>query len=487
MAALSDRLDEALHQALDWLEARPGPPALVARPAGGTGGAPVTCEAPPYAVAHVAAAWHRASSVRAVPAAVPDWLTASCDPDGWVRFYGPAAPGVIGPDVDDTALVWAQRRALAGEEPPPAVLDGILGCRGPAGAFATWPDPPADGPRVEVDPVVNANVLGLLGALGRRDASAEAAVVEALEAVNEGREPGGHWYPDPAALLLAAQRATRLGALSSCHPRTRPTRAGSLLMQLARRTPEDVEAVLAARDEDGVWPWTAAFIGGEHNAFPGGEVLARPEFGSRALTTALVVEALADEAGWPDAGLARSRGAVAAAARLSPAWTHAAGRLAQGVTLVRRDVAGTAQPVLVSSDGELPLEIAPRSAADRHYSANELWAVSYRGTRGPSPAEHAAIEVLLEQLGTVATGAEPPSGIARRGTFRCSQLDASDVPAWLAGAALEPGQEVTIELPAALDAARALPSLAAALDLAERGGIALRYQHLPFCALPWPD
>ena len=125
---MNERTQEALDGALSWLATLTSPPGFEARVDGQPS---VQCEAP-YAVALVATAWRCAGARRPAPPALAGWLEAACDTNGLVRFFGPDAP-IIRPDLDDTAIVWAERRALteAPASPLACLLVGlhkVLGC-----------------------------------------------------------------------------------------------------------------------------------------------------------------------------------------------------------------------------------------------------------------------------------------------------------------------------------------------------------------------
>lgn len=473
---------DALERGLNWLAALERPPGFEAR----TDGHPsVSCEAP-YAVALVASAWRCVSSLRPAPAALEDWLGAACDPDGMVRFFGPASP-IIGPDLDDTAMVWAERRALSGWSPPTVTLEATLRSRVDGGPFNTWPRlRPDDEVTVEVDAVVNANILAMIAADGRRDDAAHQHVAKALSSIGGPSPATCPYYPDLAMLVVCARRAEDLGASPFPYPPPASLTSTTLLGDAARALLGDgdaLTALLAAQETDGAWPWTPLFVGGDENMFPDGQRLPRPWYGGRATSTAIAVMALARSLGLPVQASAPARGPLPSRRVRREVWESLVGPIGHGMTLNRREEASQAFPELEGPEGSLRLDIAPRDAMSQFFRAGASWALGYRGDRAPSAAEVAAMERLVARLdatGPAAATVPGPTGI------RCHAGDASDLAERLAD--VDPGSgPVHVRLPIHLDVPSALPNLAAALRAAERQGPELRLEGLPYCALPWPE
>ncbi|MCB9730739.1 MAG: hypothetical protein H6746_19870 [Deltaproteobacteria bacterium] len=471
MSASDRSLREALERARAWLDAQPSLPPIEARDARG---AAVRCDDLPYAAA--CAAW---LSRRCAPLAPPDpraasWLRAASDPDGWVRFFGPAHPGWIGPDLDDTALVWSERRALTGEAPPAATLEALLACRRPGGAFDTWPSPPEDGPPSEVDAVVHANVLALLAALG--DRAPDPWLVRHLASTAE-RPQGTVYYPDPAALTVFARRAADLGASLICPPW--PGGQPSFLARCAAAGPDGagaaIAALLAAQRPDGAFPWEPIFVGGPRTGFPTGERLDRPAFGGPLLSTALAVDALARALGLELPAPAAPAGPARAPTECGPAWLALRGPLGEDHRLASVERASTPHPVLRGPGTELELDIEPARPGQPAFREAGGWAVSYRGPRDPSPAEVGALERLASRLAALPLPDPTPSAPA-------APPPAGDADALLARLEVTPPSSGPVAVHLGPDAA--LPALARALSVARRRGLALELVGLPHCAIP---
>ncbi|MEZ4267315.1 MAG: hypothetical protein R3F39_13125 [Myxococcota bacterium] len=481
-------LREALARAAGWLAAQPGLPILEARAATG---ATIRCSDLPYAAA--AAAWltRRTAALAPPDSRVATWLKDACDPDGWVRFFGPAHPDLIGPDLDDTALTWSERRALTGDEPPTALHAAVLAARRSSGAFDTWPSPPEDGPPSEIDAVAHTNVVAYLAALGHREPDAWLAAHLADNPVAEGRRAAGTpYYPDPAALPVFLRRAVDLGAT---HRAATPKNLDihTLLGACALAVPGQPSAALAARAllslqaPDGAFPWAPVFVGGPRTGFPGGATLARPSFGGPVLSTALAVDALARMLGLPLPAAPPARPAPAPMPDTAASWPLLAGPLDVQHTLVARELASALRPFLVGPAGELPLDLGPTEAGQPAFCAAGPWSVSYRGPRAPDAAEARALRALAHRLaerlpqGPPPPAARPPSAPpepAMPSVFAdlASRFEAAPVASGPIRVHLEPDAT----------AAPAAPALAAALSTARRRRLTLELSGLAHCALP---
>lgn len=475
----------AITRAAAWLRRQPGLPPLEARDAAG---ATVRCERLPYAAA--AAAW---LSRRAAPLAVPDsrvadWLKDACDADGWVRFFGPTHPDLIGPDLDDTALIWSERRALSGDLPPAALLAAVEAARREGGAFDTWPSPPEDGPRSEIDAVVHVNVIAWLATLGHVEPDPWLA---ARLADPTRPSEGTPYYPDPAALSVFVRRAADLGAghapalLQNIDTRT-------LLSTCALAGPGAAgraiaaSALLTLQRPDGSFPWAPVFVGGPRTGFPTGEVLTHPAFGGPVLSTALVVDALARTLGLTLPPLPLARRVAPAPPPAAADWPLLAGPLDPDHTLAARELASALRPFLVGPHGELPLDIGAALPGQPAFCARGPWAVSYRGPRPPTAAEAHALTTLAERLaerlphGPPLPRAEPDPASAP------ADLNAdlrADLNARIASADPHAGP-LRIDLPPDAMAPSAAPALAVALATARRHGLRLELSGLAHCALP---
>jgi hypothetical protein len=477
---VSAHLHDALERALSWLDGLEGPPGLEAK----ADGQVVPCEAP-YAVALVSCAWRYAAVIRRPKAPIDDWLASSCDADGLVRFFGPNS-AVIGPDLDDTALVWAERRALTGWSPPEEVMTATQSSCLSDGTFNTWPSPPASGPALEVDAVVNANIVAMLAADGEPAGLAHRWVQRALSLIGTPSPPVCPYYPDLAMLALCALRAEGLGAARFTYPDPSAFDASSHLGQITRSLLGDVAAtaaLLQSQEEDGGWPWAPLFIGGDENQFPDGRQLRRPWYGGRAASTALAVWALARHLELVPANVAPARGPLPTRRAAREPWEAMVGPIEHGVSLRRREQASQPIPELESPQGTLRLDIATRAAMPRFFRAGIHWALGYRGSRTPGPAEVSAMERLLARMDDEGPPPEPTQGPAR---LQCHAPDASDLGPRLLASAL-PSGPLHVRLPPTLDVPSALPNLADALRRAQGDGPELRLEGLPHCAVPWPE
>jgi hypothetical protein len=257
-------------------------------------------------------------------------LARRAEPPGVWRFRAPGHPGRHGlpADVDDTACASMALQACG--LPAPDNAPALLANRDPQGRFYTWivarrgTSPLAGGLwRVhlrramrpvagreawrgaaapgDVDVVVNANVLAYLGDGAHAGAVAD-WLVAALDA--PGPRPPDKWYRSwftfyyalarccsrgIAAVAPAADRiATRIAAATTAEgvmgAGPQDTALGiSALAHLGAPVPGGAVAfVRAAQDADGSWPAEPLYFAAEEMSW-----------GSRALTTALCLEALA--------------------------------------------------------------------------------------------------------------------------------------------------------------------------------------------------
>ena len=474
-------MKEALTRALDWLDALTEPPGFEARSADAEA---IACEAP-YAVALLAGAWRHVAEIRKPKAPIEDWLAAACDADGMVRFFGPGSD-VIGPDLDDTAMVWAERRALSGWSPPKHVREQSEGCRLESGAYNTWPSPPESGPALEVDAVVCANILAMVAAEGRQDPALHRWLQSALDALDSEAPPRCPYYPDLAMLVIAALRAEALGAPAFRYPRVRLFSDATLLGLVARALlgeGEALERLLALQQRDGSFPWAPIFVGGEENQFPDGRRMTRPWYGGEAASTALACWAIAQGLGLIGAEAAPARGPMPTRRKRQEPWEAHLGPLVHGVHLKRRMMASRALPELDGPDGALRLDIDVRPAMPRFFRAGSYWALGYRGKRSPSAQEVAAMERLLALLDK---GGPPEEGRKGPARIQCHAPNLSDLAGRLEAEAEREGP-VSVAMPQSLDVPSALPYLYRALRASQGEGPELRFEGLPHCALPWPE
>lgn len=264
-----------------------------------------------------------------------DFLTAEMHANGLWRHWPRSHPhhASLPPDLDDSSCA-SLALARAGREAPDN-RGILLANRDRQGRFFTWIAPRLrwSGPHHlaltwrqlahvptlylffartsaeprDVDAVVNANTLFHLGRF-----DGEAAVVDFLvDALRGGRERHcDKWYENPfviwyfLARALAGRsdeaRALLIGKLAAAKPDNAMEAALSLnaLVALGERPDQDrVRDLLAGQQPDGSWPRAALYHGGRVR-LPDGRFAEphpdTPRWGSEALTTAFVIEALAD-------------------------------------------------------------------------------------------------------------------------------------------------------------------------------------------------
>lgn len=212
-----------------------------------------------------------------------DFIRKQRRPDG-LWEYDPAGK-TIPPDADSSACSLA---ALALHGEPADVVGGADLLRSywrpGAGPFRTWREPAERAAPERDDAVVNCNVafaLRLMGAPLTPDESA--AVIPFLRAAHYTQ-----YYCSPATIAHAARRAGLDPAILSAAVIARPHARDLLgcaqwLCGLRHPDQERIAALLAAQRADGawpIWPWVT------------GEGSPKQYWGSPAVTTALVLEAL---------------------------------------------------------------------------------------------------------------------------------------------------------------------------------------------------
>lgn len=235
------------------------------------------------------------------------YLLAQREPPGVWRYYGKAGAHLLSPDVDDTALAWA---ALLphGHRPEPAALDALRASRTPAGLFTTWIGDRSTWIGVdstEPDLVVNLNALLLFAMVGQ---PVDEVCRQAVAHVKDGTfTRGSIYYPSPLAYSYAITRAWADAGAACLGEAIPAVRASALAGQRAdggwgddldsalgaitllnsgyraEALERAVAALLARQDADGGWKLAAAYRGAQLPV----------NYGSRAITTALALEALA--------------------------------------------------------------------------------------------------------------------------------------------------------------------------------------------------
>jgi prenyltransferase/squalene oxidase-like repeat protein len=235
------------------------------------------------------------------------YLAAQRESPGIWHYYGTGTDIKISPDVDDTSVAWAALQRL--EVPvPPAALDAIRVSRNENGLFTTWVGPPSGWVNVDsrdIDTVVNINALLVFG-LAHENVDAVCKYVLA-QIDNDNFRRGTIYYRSPLMFAHAFSRAYREGnvkcleagvgkvrdtVLSLQSPdgswgNDLETAFGALaLLNLDYRgeaLTRAIKAILARQAADGGWDLAPAYRGAVQPL----------NYGSRALTTAVAIEALA--------------------------------------------------------------------------------------------------------------------------------------------------------------------------------------------------
>ena len=245
----------------------------------------------------VDATWERAAG----------YLLAQQRSGGVWAYYGHGTEIDISPDVDDTSVSWAALQR-AGATIPPVVLEILRGSRNERGLFNTWIGDPANWINIDsrdIDTVVNLNALLLFGLMHEKIDSVCKFELEQIE--NDGFRRGTVYYSSPLMFVHAFSRAYREGdvaCLQNAVPKIRgamlsiqnkdgswgndlETAFGAVtLLNLGYRgdaLERAVKAILARQSGDGGWALAPAYRG----------AVAPLNYGSRAVTTAVCIEALA--------------------------------------------------------------------------------------------------------------------------------------------------------------------------------------------------
>lgn len=239
---------------------------------------------------------------------VAGFLERARNPDGTWHFWTRRVYRPVDADTDATAVAAASLRLARAADPstdapprPAEALDeaterALLGVRDDRGRFRTWVRR-ADAPN-DVDLVVNANVLFWFGDHPDARAAADWVAFAARDAPRSG------YYPEVAMVDHAIARALHAGAtrlspladrlVARAHDRARDPRMGAVERALTTATlgylGEDARAaagaLIALQAPDGGWDAGVVWTGPEAPAPPS------VFWGSRALTTALALEAL---------------------------------------------------------------------------------------------------------------------------------------------------------------------------------------------------
>jgi len=222
-------------------------------------------------------------------------------------YYGQGTEIDISPDVDDTSVSWAALQR-AGATISPVVLEILRGSRNERGLFNTWIGDPAKWINIDsrdIDTVVNLNALLVFGLMHEKIDSVCKFELEQIN--NDGFRRGTVYYSSPLMFAHAFSRAYREGdvtCLQSAVPKIREavlsmqnkdgswgndleTAFGAVtLLNLGyhgEALERAIKAILARQSSDGGWALAPAYRG----------AVAPLNYGSRAVTTAVCIEALA--------------------------------------------------------------------------------------------------------------------------------------------------------------------------------------------------
>jgi Prenyltransferase and squalene oxidase repeat len=247
------------------------------------------------------------ASARGTEERAAKYLTTQRDSPGIWHYYGSGTDIKLSADVDDTSLAWAALQRL--EVPiPPAALDAVRASRNENGLFTTWIGPPSDWFNIDsrdIDTVVNLNALLLFG-LAHENVDAVCKYVVA-QIDNDNFRRGTVYYRSPLMFSHAFSRAHREGNVKCLEPgigklrdtilslqnpdgswgNDLETAFGALtLLNLDYRgdaLDRAINILLTRQSADGGWELASAYRGAVQPL----------NYGARALTTAVVIEALA--------------------------------------------------------------------------------------------------------------------------------------------------------------------------------------------------
>jgi hypothetical protein len=250
---------------------------------------------------------HDSASARGTEERAAKYLASQREAPGVWHYYGSGTDIKISPDVDDTSVALAALNRL--QVPiPPAALDVIRASRNEKGLFTTWVGSPSSWVNIDsrdIDTVVNINALLLFG-LAHEDVDAVCKyVLSQIE--NDNFRRGTVYYRSPLMFAHAFSRAFREANVKCLEPgvgklrdtivslqnqdgswgNDLETAFGALtLLNLDYRGPaldRAIKILLARQSSDGGWTLAPAYRGAVQPL----------NYGARALTTAVVIEALA--------------------------------------------------------------------------------------------------------------------------------------------------------------------------------------------------
>ena len=247
------------------------------------------------------------ASARGTEERAAKYLAMQRESPGVWHYYGTGTDIKISPDVDDTSVAWAALQRLE-VSVPPAALEAIRGSRNENGLFTTWIGPPSGWVNTDsrdIDTVVNINALLLFGLTHENIESVCKYVVAQVH--NDNFRRGTVYYRSPLMFAHAFSRAYREGNVKCLEPAVAKIQEATLslrnadgswgndletafgaltLLNLDYRGQEldrAIKVLLARQSADGGWALAPAYRGAVQPL----------NYGSRALTTAVVIEALA--------------------------------------------------------------------------------------------------------------------------------------------------------------------------------------------------
>ena len=246
------------------------------------------------------------ASARGTEERAARYLTAQREAPGVWHYYGTGTAIKISPDVDDTSVAWAALGRLA-VPVPPAALDAVRASRDNNGLFTTWVGPPASWVNIDsrdIDSVVNINALLLFGPQRENVDAVCKYVVAQVE--NDNFRRGTVYYRSPLMFAHAFSRAYREGNVKCLEPGIGKLRDTILSLQNPEGSwgndletafglltllnldyrgsalDRGIKFLLARQSNDGGWELAPAYRGAVQPL----------NYGARALTTAVVIEAL---------------------------------------------------------------------------------------------------------------------------------------------------------------------------------------------------
>ena len=235
------------------------------------------------------------------------YLMAQQKTPGVWSYYGQGTDIVISPDVDDTSVSWAALQRF-GAKISLGALDAVRASRNERGLFTTWVGDPSRWVNIDsrdIDTIVNLNALLLFGLAHEKIDSVCKFEIEQVE--SDGFRRGTVYYSSPLMFAHAFSRAYREGdvtCLQSAVPKIREavlsmqnkdgswgndleTAFGAVtLLNLGyhgEALERAIKAILGRQAEDGGWALAPAYRG----------AVAPLNYGARAVTTAVCIEALA--------------------------------------------------------------------------------------------------------------------------------------------------------------------------------------------------